>query len=66
MDSRDEALRQAVREIRLMGTATEVGRGEWVQLPDGQWVKVEQAGNGLDEDRQAAAGEESQDWPDDL
>lgn len=63
---RDEALRETLRAIELMPPAVDVGRGQWVQLEDGQWVRAERAGYDLlDVDRQATAGEESQADPDD-
>ena len=44
-----------------MPTASEVGRGQWVQLEDGQWVHAEHVGHDLlDVDRQGQAGEECQ------
>lgn len=62
---RNEALRQAVRRINLMPPAVDVGRGQWVQLEDGQWVRAERAGYDLlDVDRQTRAGEECQADPD--
>lgn len=62
----DEALRKTVRTVHLMPPAVDVGRGEWVQLEDGQWVRAERAGYGLlDMGRQATSGEESQAGPDD-
>ena len=62
---RDEALRQVVRAVHLMPPAVDIGRGEWVQLEDGRWVRAERAGYDLlDVDRQGQAGEESQVDPD--
>ena len=53
--------RRVVRAVQLMPTASEVGRGQWVQLEDGQWVHAEHVGHDLlDVDRQGQAGEECQ------
>lgn len=68
MDERErvEALARVARRIELMPPTDEIGRAQWVQQSDGQWVREGRAGYDLlDVGKQAVAGEESQAAPDD-